>query len=170
MDLAARAYDTVGRGLAACGIGAVDPTGARAVARDDAAPVALAFVESINRHDVEAIADLLCEDHLFVDSEGSEVRGRQAMRRGWAGYFAIVPDYAVAVERTFVSGNTVVLLGRASGSYAPDGRLLEANRWSTPAAWRAEVADGRVAAWQVYADNGPIRRLMRRDGAGEEAR
>ncbi|MFZ5786004.1 MAG: nuclear transport factor 2 family protein [Acidobacteriota bacterium] len=157
--------------------GAEDGADDRAARRGDSEPVrpqgvegiVLAFVDAINRRDVEAIAGMLCDDHLFIDSGGAEHRGREQMRHGWAAYLAMVPDYAIAVERTLVSGDTVVILGTASGTYAPDGALLEANRWSTPAAWRAEVRCGRVAVWQVFADNEPIRRLMRRAGGDEDA-
>jgi SnoaL-like domain len=36
------------------------------------------------------------------------------------------------------------------------------NFWKTPAAWRAVVKDGRISIWQVYADNEPIRAIMRK--------
>jgi hypothetical protein len=58
------------------------------------------------------------------------------------------------------------MLGVARGTYSPDGQLRAENRWETPAAWRALVEygpaeDGLVAEWRVYADNEPMRRLMR---------
>jgi len=36
------------------------------------------------------------------------------------------------------------------------------NYWKTPASWRAAVKDGKIAVWQVYADNEPIRVIMRK--------
>ena len=42
---------------------------------------------------------------------------------------------------------------------AVEGR--DAMREGTPAALRALVRDGRIAEWQVYADNEPIREQMR---------
>jgi ketosteroid isomerase-like protein len=36
------------------------------------------------------------------------------------------------------------------------------NYWKTPASWRAVVKDGRISVWQVYADNEPIRAIMRK--------
>jgi hypothetical protein len=35
------------------------------------------------------------------------------------------------------------------------------NRWRTPAAVRGLVADGKVAEWTIFADNEPIRKLIR---------
>ncbi|HEY1939222.1 MAG TPA: nuclear transport factor 2 family protein [Candidatus Angelobacter sp.] len=37
------------------------------------------------------------------------------------------------------------------------------NFWKTPAAWRAVVKDGKIAVWQVFADNEPIRAIMRKN-------
>lgn len=127
------------------------------------------FIQAINRRDVAAIADLLADDHVLIDSGGGEVRGRDAVRRAWEAYFGIVPDYCITVERTLAAGGTVVVVGSAAGTYAPGGKLLEVHSWSTPAAWRAEVQDGRVAVWQVFADNEPMRRLMRQREEGKEA-
>ena len=139
--------------------GPTDPTrradaGRRAVVRQ--------FIARINRRDVDGLAGLMTDDHLFIDGMGTRVRGRHAMARGWAGYFAMVPDYAIEVEQMFVRGRTVAAFGMAGGSYvSPSGRR-SAGAWRVPAAWRAVVRGGRVAAWQVCADNEPIRQLMRR--------
>ena len=38
--------------------------------------------------------------------------------------------------------------------------LLPEDRWNTPAAWRAVTEHGRLAVWQVSADDEPIRRAM----------
>jgi len=100
-------------------------------------------------------------DHLFADSQGIEVRGREPMREGWRAYFAMVPDYHIAVTDHLENGPVVALFGRANGTYAPGGRILSQNRWETPAAWKAVVRDGLIAEWRVYADNEPMRRLIR---------
>jgi uncharacterized protein (TIGR02246 family) len=126
--------------------------------------VVVAFVEAINRGDVEGIAGLMARDHLFIDSLGKDVRGQKAMRQARVGYFKIVPDCKIEVEETVVNGQTVILLAHAGGTYSSDGTLDRANRWRVPAAWRAVVEEDRVAVWQVFADNEPIRRIMRRYG------
>jgi uncharacterized protein (TIGR02246 family) len=124
--------------------------------------VAGRFVECINAHDADRIAALLTPDHRFIDSLGTESRGREAMREGWRQYFRMVPDYRVEVARRFVDGSEVMLVGVARGTYTSDGRLTPANAWSTPAAWRALVREELVEEWQVYADNEPIRRCIAR--------
>ena len=77
----------------------------------------------------------------------------------------MVPDYRIEVSEVLVKGSLVALFGWASGTYSgtysTDGRLRRKNRWKTPAAWTARVKRGRVLEWRVYADNEPIRRVMR---------
>jgi uncharacterized protein (TIGR02246 family) len=123
---------------------------------------ARAFVRAINRQDVEGLAALMAPEHRFIDSLGNVVEGREKMRAAWAGYFRMVPDYSIAVEETFCDGPVVVMLGVAQGTYSPDGKLRAENRWETPAALRALIEDGLVAEWRVYADNEPMRQLMRK--------
>jgi ketosteroid isomerase-like protein len=126
--------------------------------------VVLAFVNAINRRDVETLCRLMTDDHLFVDSGGAQYRGRETMRAGWVGYFSMVPDYAIEVQEAIADGPVVIVIGLARGTYSPDGKLDPIDRWSTPGAWRAVVANGHVAVWQVFADNEPIRRIMHRYG------
>lgn len=127
--------------------------------------VALEFVGRINRRDVDLLCELMTEDHRFIDSDGTvTVSDRESMREGWRRYYDMVPDYRIDIEEKFGSGNVVVLLGVASGTYAVDGELMADNRWETPAAWKAVVRDDRVAEWRVWADLEPIRAVMRRLG------
>ncbi len=113
----------------------------------------LAFVEKINAHDVEGLADLMSEDHLFVDSLGRVQKGREKMREAWRDYFTMFPDYHIAVSEIIEGDGTFVLIGTAGGTYGVGGRLLEENRWEVPAAWKAVISDGHVTEWRVFADN-----------------
>ena len=125
--------------------------------------VAGAFVEAINRRDANEIAQLMTEDHVFIDSMGSKVQGRLKMMEGWQGYFRMVPDYSITVEETFGDGDVVVMLGTAQGTYFTSSGLLPENRWATPGAWRVLVRGSQVAEWRVFADNEPIRLIMARN-------
>ena len=124
--------------------------------------IANKFVVAIDRHDVETIYELMTDDHRFIDSMGNITNGREEMKKGWNGYFKMVPDYLIEITGTFVSGNTVVLLGKASGTYSADGTLKPENHWETPAAWRALIEGEYIKEWQVFADNEPIREVMRK--------
>jgi ketosteroid isomerase-like protein len=122
--------------------------------------IANQFVAAINNHDNDVCYELMSEDFRFIDSEGKSYDGRK--KSFWPDYFEIVPDYKISISEVLVSGNTVVLLGSASGTYTPDGTLNPDDYWSTPAAWRAVIVGDRIKEWQVYADNKPIREIMKK--------
>ena len=131
----------------------------------DALKIVIEFVAAINKHSVKAMSELMADNHRFIDTDGAEVEGRSLMKQGWISYFEMVPDYKVEVTETFKSGNRVMLLGEASGTFTTYKMLKPENAWKTPAAWRAVVDNGKVTEWQVYADNKPLREIMRREGA-----
>ena len=122
--------------------------------------VALAFVDAINRHDVEALVALMTEDHCFVDGLGKVFRGRQQMKNGWIGYFGWFPDYSVKLDQSLSQDNVVALFGFAQGTYAVNGKLSPESHWEIPAAWKAVVRGGRIAEWRVFADNEPVWKIM----------
>ena len=123
--------------------------------------VAQDFVRAINRHNVEAMAELMTVGHRFIDSMGQIMQGREQVRACWVGYFRMVPDYSIAIEETLCRRPVVLMVGVAKGTYTADGWLREENGWKTPAAFRASIKDGKVAEWCVYADNEPMRQRMR---------
>lgn len=118
------------------------------------------FMEKINARNPEGLRDLMAENHLFTDSLGQTIEGREAMYEAWKAYFRMMPDYEIVCEKILSSGNTVVILGRARGTCAFEGRLSPANHWDIPAAWKAVIRNNRVAEWQVYADNEPVRKIL----------
>jgi ketosteroid isomerase-like protein len=122
--------------------------------------VALDFVAKINAHDVDAIVALMSPDHVFIDGLGATFRGAEQMRAGWKFYLGMFPDYAIEVTSQFDRGDSVALFGKARGTFAVNGKLARENFWEIPAAWRAVVKNGRVAEWQVYCDNEPVRKIM----------
>jgi SnoaL-like domain len=122
--------------------------------------VGLAFVDAINRHDVEALVTLMSEDHCFVDGLGQFVRGREQMKNGWIGYFGWFPDYSIRVDHSLSKDNFVALFGSAQGTYSVNSELLPKNHWEIPAAWKVVVRGGRISEWRVYADNEPVWKIM----------
>lgn len=122
--------------------------------------VALAFVDRVNRHDMQGLVALMTEDHCFVDGLGQIVSGREQMEKAWHGYFRWFPDYCIKIDDTFRSRNVVALFGTAQGTYSTHEKLLAENHWEIPAAWRAVIRRGRVSEWRVYADNEPVWKIM----------
>ena len=122
----------------------------------------LAFIQAINRHEVGTLTKLMASDHEFVDSLGVAARGRDEMRKAWIAYFFMIPDYTITPLDVFAEGNVVAVTGRAAGTVAVSGALPAENRWEIPLALRAEVRDGLISRWQVFADNEPVRAILNR--------
>jgi ketosteroid isomerase-like protein len=125
--------------------------------------VVLQFIEHINRQSPDDLASLMIEEHLFIDSVGSQFRGREQLRAGWKQYFSMFPDYAMNVESTLVNENVVAAFGTASGTLQVRGALLPENHWQIPFAVRAVTLDGKVAEWRIFADNHPVMEIIARN-------
>ena len=118
------------------------------------------FMSRINQGDADKLAELMTEDHAFVDPMGQAMRGREAMRAGWRGYYAMCPDYSVSCDTILSDGNVVAAFGSAGGTIAVNGELSPENGWRIPAAWMAIVENGLVKEWRVYCDNQPVREIL----------
>lgn len=135
---------------------------------ENSVAIVRAFVEKINAHEVAGLCALMAEEHIFVDSLGTTIQGRETMRTGWTGYFNWFPDYQISVTDILVRDHFVGLFGVARGTYNAGGKLLEENKWEIPAAWRAAVKDGLIAEWRVYADNSRVLRIMEKYASKNE--
>jgi hypothetical protein len=127
--------------------------------------VAAAFAGAISSHDIEGLSELMTDDHVFIDSDGTEVRGLHKMRKGWREYFMMVPDFSIIIEKTLSRNDTVVFLGRSEGTFVQGGVLKPENHWSVPSAWRVAVRGRRVAVWQVYVNPEPLKSILERMNA-----
>jgi ketosteroid isomerase-like protein len=103
------------------------------------------FAAAINCHDPAKIAELMTDDHAFIDAHGNEMLGKETMAAGWRSYFQLFPDCYIAIEKIVSEGDLAMAYGFAG---AGTGRKA----WKIPAAWRAIVQDGKIKLWQVYAD------------------
>ena len=128
--------------------------------------VADAYVAAINSGKVNSLVDLMTPEHTFVDADGSEHVGRDQMRSGWQEYFDLVPDFRIEVSDRFEDRDTVILLGRASGTFVQYGELKPDNHWSVPAAWRLVVDSDLVAVWQLYANQHVMHEILERIMSG----
>lgn len=122
----------------------------------------LKFEHLINSRNVDALIALLTKDSVFIDSLGNRVQGAAKLQGAWTGYFRIVPDYCISHSEVFSNGDTVAVFGTAQGTFTKGGEPKKEDFWTTPAAWRAVVKDGKIAVWQVFADNEPLRAVMRK--------
>jgi uncharacterized protein (TIGR02246 family) len=125
------------------------------------------FVRQINSRNATGLSRLMTDDHVFVDSLGNAIQGKDQMRKAWIAYFYMIPNFTVTIQEKFLKGNAVALFGIAQGTYSAGGKLVERNTWSMPAAWKAVVRNGLIAEWHVFADNDPVRRIMANEGEEE---
>jgi ketosteroid isomerase-like protein len=43
----------------------------------------LEFIASINSHDVDGIIRYIPDDHVFIDAQDNEFKGKDRLREGW---------------------------------------------------------------------------------------
>jgi len=72
-----------------------------------------AFNEAFNRHDVEAVMDLMTEDCLFDSTrpppDGERIEGQAAVRQFWETFFGRSPAARFETEEMFVAGDRCVV-------------------------------------------------------------
>ena len=101
---------------------------------------ALRFNEKINQQDLEGLAELMTDDHTFVDAAGNITKGKKVVKEGWRGFFKKYPEYRNKFTSVTVQDNIVVMVGYSTCSYKQlDG----------PNIWTAKIRGGRVSEWRV---------------------
>jgi ketosteroid isomerase-like protein len=105
---------------------------------------AISFNEHINAADLDGLASLMSEDHTFVDTAGSTIRGKPDCVRTWRGFFDAFPGYRNSFELIRVHGDTAAIRGRSDCPGHPE--------LDGPALWTARVRDGLVIEWRVHVD------------------
>jgi predicted ester cyclase len=73
------------------------------------------------------------------------------MKKAWAEYFELFPDYKAEVEHVIEEGDILAIFGFASATYKGP-TAGPSNFWRLPAAWKAVVSEGKIKHWQVYCD------------------
>ena len=106
----------------------------------DLMSVALRFNEKINERDLEGLAELMSEDHAFVDNDNTVTKGKDVMKKGWEQFFKAYPDCRNVFTSVTVQDEVVVMVGYSKCSFKPlDG----------PNVWTARIRDGRIQEWRV---------------------
>jgi ketosteroid isomerase-like protein len=131
----------------------------------DAKEVALAYVDLINKGDLDGLIELMSDDYAFVDVDGKTERGKKLMREGWSGYFSEFPKYRIQLSKVVALGDVVILIGQTTDSQIP--REIEAQE---TVIWTAWIQGGLVREWRIlYADTEKVRRFLSTsdDSSGE---
>jgi ketosteroid isomerase-like protein len=102
--------------------------------------IALKFNERINLQDAKGLANLMTDDHKFIDSVGNVTEGRGLMEENWRKFFESYPDYKNHFTTVAVQENVVVMLGRS---------VCSNKKLAGPSVWTARIRGKRVAEWRV---------------------
>jgi ketosteroid isomerase-like protein len=81
--------------------------------------ITLKFNERINARDLTGLAELMTEDHTFIDIPGEVTVGRDKMILGWLNFFKTYPDYRNNFTHIEVQGTKVIMIGFSECSYEP---------------------------------------------------
>jgi ketosteroid isomerase-like protein len=119
------------------------------MAQESPLDLAFRFVECINRGDVQGLAELMADDHIFIDLSGEEHRGREALIEDWRSYFSLCPQYMIHLAEAYILGHTVVLIGRTTGSHTGQPRREE---FQGTLIWVAETQQDKLIRWQLLED------------------
>ena len=117
----------------------------------DPVTIVLKYITCINAGDSKKLAHLQTEDFTFVDLNGNEYVGRN----GWESYFTAYPDYRIHVDKILLSGDSVAVIGKTTGSHVePAVEVLET------VLWIAKVNNNLVSFWRIYADTDEVRKRL----------
>jgi ketosteroid isomerase-like protein len=112
----------------------------------------LEFIDHINKHDLEGIAGMLSDDHIFIDAYNNSVTGKDNMKASWKVYFEWFPDYTIETCDIIQGGSCTAVFGFANGTYHNMHNHEKTNHFHLPAAWRVIVENDKIKQWQVYSD------------------
>lgn len=118
---------------------------------DSPLDVVSAFVSAINKEDLAAMRAAMTDDHTFTDALGRSFSGAEPMIAGWKQFFDAYPGYSIHFDAAFAEEFRVALFGKASGMWKVEDPV-RSESWSVPAAWLAELEDGKVKKWSVFCD------------------
>ncbi|MCA1707866.1 MAG: ester cyclase [Actinobacteria bacterium] len=134
------------------------------------------YIEEVwNRHNIDAVDELVSPDYLNHAADAEHQRGIAGVKYILNWLFSVFPDHRFDIEDAVADGDTVAVRGTCSGTH--EGEL-----WGIPPTGEHfavqqvhwfRVADGKVAEhWAVRDDLGMMRQLgvISIQGQSEEAR
>lgn len=107
--------------------------------------IALHFNNCITHADIEGLAALMTEDHMFVDMANNRIKEKENnIAQAWQPFFRLYPGYRNIFEKVIVRGSTVIMQGYSVCS----AEILNQVR----AIWVAEIVNHKVSLWHIYPD------------------
>jgi ketosteroid isomerase-like protein len=109
------------------------------------------FNECINNRHLEGLAELMAEDHVFIDKENNILKGKKLMIQVWSKFFNQFPDYQNHFLELESKEDKVFVIGNST---------CKAKKLDGPALWTAIVRNGLVKEWRVYHDSPKNRKKL----------
>ena len=128
--------------------------------------VVLEFEKLINTRNPGAICALMTSDGEFIDSLGTRIQRTEKLRTAWAGYFKMVPDYSISHSEIFADGKYSQRFWLGAGDVLKRWPTCERKFLEDPGGVACRSERRADVTWQVYADNEPIRAIMRKVSEG----
>ena len=104
-------------------------------------------VRMLNERRYDALADILAEDFVFLDTAGSPIRGREPFLEAMREVHRQAPDIRIEVDEEFEQEGDVLTKGRLV-SAEPDYR--------SESLWRIKFAGDKVSEIQAFRDNNAV--------------
>jgi len=120
-------------------------------------PVALAFIDCINRCDLDGLTALMSEEHRLEVFDEVPVIGRASNAAAWRGYMTAFPDYRIHVHQLESTGEAVAVLGHTTGSHL---RLPDEEERKLLVIWLVHVKNEAVERWRLLEDTPANRKLV----------
>jgi hypothetical protein len=112
--------------------------------------VAIAFIDCINRNNLQGLTALMADGHRLEMFDDPPVVGRDANIIAWRGYMTSFPHYVIHPHRIHASGDTVAILGHTTGSHLD---LPDDEEAQELLIWVAEIRHAVVTRWSLLADS-----------------
>ena len=120
--------------------------------------LALRFVTSINKQNLDGLISLVTERHSFnaIDRQVSGIE-RDTMREVWRQYFEACPDYLIHLSEVLEREDLIILLIRTTGAFM---HLLPSEEFQNRLIWTLQRSGELISALSIYPDNEETRREL----------
>ena len=119
--------------------------------KDEQKAIVLQFNEYINKQNIDGLATLMTDDHIFIYSDNHIIHGKGKSLEAWREFFKLFPDYRNVFENLELQYGFIVITGH---SICSDKRL------DGPAIWTAKTKVNKVTEWRVYRDTPENRKQL----------
>lgn len=115
--------------------------------------IALRFNECTTHADLQGLATLMADNHIFIDMANNRIAGKtNTINKAWKPFFRLFPVYRNIFQKIITQGSTVVMQGYSICSEECLNYVY--------AIWVAEVVKGKVSLWRIYSDNEKNRKML----------